>query len=140
MIRWRAAFVLTRVLAAVPVAASVPVLASAQEAFQLPSGNIHCAAFDGVLRCDVLQSTFRRPPRPRDCEQDFGDSVELGSRGPARMVCHGDTVADPKALVLGYGRAWQGRGLSCTASQAGLRCVNAEGRGFEMSRAALRLF
>ena len=33
--------------------------------------------------------------------------------------------------MLGYGRAWQGRGLSCTATQAGLRCVNAEGRGFE---------
>ena len=37
MIRWLAAFLL------------VPVLASAQEAFQLPSGNIHCAVFDGLL-------------------------------------------------------------------------------------------
>lgn len=127
MVRWCAAFLL------------LPVLASAQEAFQLPSGNIHCMTFDGSIRCDVLQSTYRRPPRPRDCEQAYGDSVELGPRGPALMVCHGDTVADPVSPILGYGRAWQGRGLSCTASQAGLRCINAEGRGFEMARGALRL-
>ncbi len=128
MIRWIAALVM------------LPVLASAQEAFQLPSGNIHCLAFEGTLRCDVLQSAFRRAPPPRDCEQDYGDAVELGPRGPARLVCHGDTVADRANPVLGYGRAWQGRGLSCTATQAGLRCVNAEGRGFDMARSRLTLF
>ena len=128
MIRWIAALVF------------LPVLASAQEAFQLPSGNIHCMAFERTLRCDVLAFSYRRPPRPRDCDLDYGDSVELGPRGPAQYVCHGDTVQDPKSPVLGYRRAWQGPGLSCTATQAGLRCVNAEGRGFEMSRARLRLF
>jgi hypothetical protein len=128
MIRWIAALVM------------LPVLASAQEAFQLPSGNIHCMAFEGTVRCDVLQSTYRRPPRPRDCDLDYGDSVELGPRGPARYVCHGDTVADPSSPVLGYGRAWQGSALSCTASPSGLRCVNAEGRGFEMARSRLILF
>lgn len=128
MIRWLAAFLM------------VPVLASAQEAFQLPSGNIHCAVFDGVLRCDALNITYRRPPRPRDCEQDYGDAVEIGIRGPARLICHGDTVANPAAPVLRYGSAWQGRGMACTATQAGLRCVNGDGRGFEMARGRLVVF
>ncbi len=128
MVRWLAAFLL------------VPVLASAQEAFQLPSGNIHCALYDGVLRCDVLEFTYRRPPRPPGCEEGWGSAIALGGKGPARVICHGDTVADPRNPVLGYGRAWQGPGMACTASQAGLRCVNGDGRGFEMARARLNLF
>lgn len=128
MIRWLAAFLL------------VPVLASAQEAFQLPSGNIHCAVFDGLLRCDVLNFTYPRPARPRGCEQDWGGAVELAGKGAAVLLCHGDTVANPAAPVLGYGRAWQGPGMACTATQAGLRCMNGDGRGFEMARARLRMF
>ena len=128
MVRWLAAMLL------------LPVVASAQEAFQLPSGNIHCAMYEGTLRCDVLQSTFPRPARPRDCEQDYGDAVELGGKGPAAMLCHGDTVANPASPVLGYGQAWQGPGMACTSARTGLRCVNGDGRGFEMSRARLRIF
>ncbi len=128
MVRWLAVFLL------------FPVLASAQEGFQLPSGNIHCMTFEGSIRCDVLQSTYPRPPRPLGCDLEYGDAVEVAPSGAARLVCHGDTVADPALPVLGYGRAWRGRGMSCTASQAGLRCVNAEGRGFELSRARMLVF
>jgi hypothetical protein len=128
MVRWLAALVL------------LPVLASAQEAFQLPSGNIHCAVNDGRLRCDVLNFAYQRPARPRNCDLDYGGAVDLGPRGAPALICHGDTVADPGAPVLGYGQAWQGRGMACTATPAMLRCVNAEGRGFEMARARLLLF
>ncbi len=128
MVRWIAVLVL------------LPVLASAQEAFQLPSGNIHCAVFDQRLRCDVLNFTYQRPPRPRSCDLDHGGAVGLGPRGAAALLCHGDTVANPMAPVLGYGQAWQGRGLTCTATQQALRCVNGEGRGFEMARARLLIF
>ena len=128
MVRWIAVLVL------------VPVLASAQEAFQLPSGNIHCMAFEGQLRCDALNFTYQRPPRPRGCDLDWGGAVGLGPRGAAALICHGDTVANPDAPVLGYGQAWQGPGMACTAAQNGLRCTNAEGHGFELARARLRLF
>lgn len=128
MFRWIAALVL------------VPVLASAQEAFQLPTGNIHCAVHDQRLRCDVLNFSYQRPPRPRSCDLDYGGAVGLAPRGAPELICHGDTVANPAAPVLGYGQAWQGGGMACTATQAGLRCVNAEGRGFEMARARLLLF
>lgn len=129
MIRWAAALL-----------AFAPVLASAQEAFQLPSGNIHCALHDGTLRCDVLQFSYARPPRPARCQEDWGGAVTLGSKGAAQVICHGDTVADPANPVLGYGHAWQGPGMACTAARTGLRCTNGDGRGFEMSRVRLRLF
>jgi hypothetical protein len=128
MIRWIAVFVL------------LPVLASAQEAFQLPSGTIHCAVFDQRLRCDVLNFIYQRPPRPRSCDLDYGGAVEMGPRGAPGLICHGDTVANPMAPVLGYGQAWQGGGMSCAATTQALRCVNGEGRGFEMARARLLLF
>lgn len=128
MVRWIAVFVL------------MPVLASAQEAFQLPSGNIHCAVYDGRLRCDVLNFAYQRPPRPRNCDLDYGGAVEMTPRGSPVLLCHGDTVANPMAPVLGYGQAWQGGGMACTATQQGIRCVNAEGRGFEMARSRLLLF
>jgi hypothetical protein len=118
----------------------LPVLASAQEAFQLPSGNIHCAVQEGRLRCDALNFTYQRPPRPRSCDLDYGGAVGLGPRGAPALICHGDTIANPMAPVLGYGQAWQGGGMSCTATPAMLRCVNAEGRGFEMARARLLFF
>jgi hypothetical protein len=128
MVRWIAVFVLA------------PVLALAQEGFQLPSGNIHCALWEGRLRCDALAFTYQRPPRPRGCDLDWGGAVEMGARGPAAVLCHGDTIANPAAPVLGYGQAWQGPGMACTAATTGLRCTNGEGRGFEMARARLRLF
>ncbi|CAH0306820.1 DUF6636 domain-containing protein [Roseomonas sp. CECT 9278] len=128
MVRWIAVLIL------------LPVLASAQEAFQLPSGNIHCAVHDGILRCDVLNFTYPRPPRPRGCDQDHGGAIGMRARGAPVLICHGDTVADPAAPVLGYGQAWQGRGLSCTATPQGVRCVNADGRGFELARARLLIF
>ncbi len=118
----------------------VPVVASAQEGFQLPSGNIHCALYDGILRCDVRSAFYPRPPRPRNCDLEWGDAVELRARGAATLLCHGDTVMEPGHPVLRYGTAWQGPGMTCTAAQTGLRCQNSEGRGFEMSRSALKRF
>ena len=123
-----------------PVLLALPTFAMAQDAFQLPSGNIRCGVWEGVLRCEAMQFSYRAPPRPADCEFEWGGAIELPRRGAAAPICHGDTVTDPKAPVLAYGAAWQGVGQSCTATPQGLRCVNAEGRGFEMARARLRLF
>lgn len=128
MIRWVAAFFL------------FPVLASAQQAFQLPSGNIHCVSYAGELRCDIIEFSYRRPPPPPGCEEGWGSAITLGAKGPARVICHGDTVANEAHPVLGYGQAWQGPGMACTAARTGLRCTNGDGRGFEMSRARLRFF
>lgn len=118
----------------------VPVLASAQEAFQLPSGNIHCQLWEATLRCEIRSYSYAYPAKPAECEADWGGAVTLDAKGGARMICYGDTITNPSHPVLGYGRAWQGPGMGCVASTVGLRCTNGAGRGFEMARATLRLF
>ncbi len=71
MIRWIAALV------------TLPVLASADEGFQLPPANIRCLAVGGAPGCDVTETAYCRP-------RVGGDSVE---RGPARLV--GGAADDP---------------------------------------------
>lgn len=118
-------------------------VASAQSGFQSPSGNIYCQQFEeGDLRCDIGQYSYRAPRPPRRCEGALGSggSVGLTERGPAEMLCVSDTVADPGLPRLPYGRTWQGKGLSCASSESGVRCTNAAGRGFLLSRARLELF
>jgi hypothetical protein len=105
-----------------------------------PSGNIGCAYFaagGGVpasLRCDIRSGLRPKPPRPPRCELDYGDSYELRSSGRATIVCHGDTVFDPRAQVLAYGRTWTRAGFRCTSRTSGLRCTNRAGHGFLLSR------
>ena len=38
----------------------LPLVASAQEVFQLPSAKIHCALIQGELFCEVLAFTYAR--------------------------------------------------------------------------------
>ena len=120
--------------------------AAAQDnTFRSPSGNIGCFAYDedGVagLRCDIAKIAGRPLRRPADCDLDFGQAFAVRSdsrRGAA--ICHGDTVLDPNARALPYGRTWRWRDLSCASSPAGLRCANAKGAGFEISREKQRVF
>ena len=67
MIRWIAALVI------------LPVLASADEGFQLPPRNIRCLTVGGAPGCDVTESAYCRP---RDC----GGSVERGPARPATFL------------------------------------------------------
>jgi hypothetical protein len=117
--------------------------AAAQEVFfQTPSGNIHCAIFDGtwpVARCDLRDFTASFA-RPADCDLDWGHAFEVHADGPAQPVCAGDTVAVPDAPVLGYGTSTTYGGITCTSAQTGLTCTNAEGRGFRLSKARQSLF
>lgn len=118
-----------------------PAIASAQETFQLPSGNIHCGWQGASLRCDILSYTFAPAPRPRDCTMTWGNSVEIGPTGSVKLLCNPDGVMNPGSAVLEYyDRPWRRDGIDCVARPTGLRCSNADGRGFEMSRARLRMF
>ena len=121
----------------------MPVVASAQATFQLPSGNIQCAVYASdrsSLICTVRGFSYAIPPRPPNCDINWGNVVMLGGTGPARLICAGDPGEARYDPVLRYGQAWQGPGMTCTSAQTGLRCQNAEGRGFEMARARLRFF
>lgn len=111
---------------------------------QTPSGNIHCQLFNDdkqtSLRCDIGQIATR-PPRPADCELDWGSAFEISVRGNnAQRICHGDTVMDKSLPVLGYGGIWQRDGFTCTSDQGGLTCFNADRHGFSLSKAKQNIF
>jgi Family of unknown function (DUF6636) len=109
--------------------------------FRTPSGNIGCVyspaalGTKAALRCDIRSGIQPKPTRPKGCDLDYGDSYELRRARRAILVCHGDTAIDPRAPVLRYGNTWRRNGITCRSRATGLRCSNASGHGFFMSRA-----
>ena len=108
-------------------------------AFVLPSGNIGCIGDRATIRCDILHHAYRAPRRPRNCDLDYGDSVSMGARDRPSLNCHGDTAVDPRGRHLAYGAAFRNGPFTCRASLAGLRCTNAAGHGWFLSRSRLTL-
>jgi hypothetical protein len=122
-----------------------PAAAQDQAQFRSPTGNIHCFMFAGDgdwwgARCDILEATRSFAVPPADCDLDWGHAFEVPARGAAGPVCAGDTVADPGAPVLGYGRSVSIGGVICTSEQTGMTCQNRQGHGFSLSRARQRVF
>ena len=105
--------------------------------FRMPSGNIYCAELTGVratLRCDIRSGVKPLPPKPASCRFDWGAGFTMGRRGRARVSCVSDSVYNPSARVLRYGTTWRRDGFVCVSRPAGLRCRNASGHGFFLSR------
>ena len=128
-------------LLAALVAAATSAAAQQPSGFKSPTGNIHCQSFESEVRCDIAQLSSPIPPKPRDCELDWGRAfaVAANSRSGAR-ICHGDTAMDDSLPVLAYGGVWRRGGLTCTSEQTGVTCSNPQGHGFSISRAVQRLF
>lgn len=108
-------------------------------AFRTPSGNIGCVFASGLgaapnLRCDIRSRLRPQPPKPPGCDLDWGDSFELNRTGRAHLTCHGDTAILPRSRVLRYGTTWKRAGFACTSRVNGLRCTNASGHGFFLSK------
>jgi hypothetical protein len=113
-------------------------------AFQTPSKQIACVYARGEgepsrLRCDVAEPVAP-PKRPASCELDWGHAFGLGVKSKARRLCAGDTVLDPKAPVLAYGKTKRYGPYTCTARTSGLRCGTRAGHGFVLSRQSQKLF
>ncbi len=127
----RLALLLTLVL---PVAASAGT--TSFTFFQTPSHNIACAysSSPANLRCDIRTGLKPPPGKPRSCMNDWTFGFQMGPRGAARTVCAGDTVFSPSARVVRYGTTWRGGSLSCASKRTGLRCRNASGHGFFLSK------
>src|SRR3954451_1577312 len=135
---------------AAPLAAAfVPaaVVAAAKDTYvtlQTPSKKIGCAytRFDGEspqLRCDVAV-VDHAPARPKSCDLDYGNAFGLGTTGRAERLCVGDTVRDPKAKVLAYGRTRHLGLFTCISRTTGLTCKSRAGHGFVLSRERQKLF
>ena len=52
----------------------------------------------------------------------------------SRLIHVTDTLGDPKAPVLGYGKTKRVGPFTCTSRRTGLSCHNRNGHGFTVSR------
>jgi hypothetical protein len=111
--------------------------------FQSPTGGIRCEFSApkntrASLRCDV-NSDNPLPPRPKDCKGDWGWTFGMSARGGAQQECVFDAF-DSSGSTLRYAATYSERGIACTSRPAGMRCLNADGHGFELSRERQRTF
>src|SRR3954469_3131480 len=114
--------------------------ASAAVSFHSPTGNIRCVIAARVLtRCEITERDWRPPPKPRSCEFDWGNTLEVGLRGRGRFGCVSDAVEPGRELPYGESVArarFRGR-----SRRSGVRCVNPRnGHGFALSRERVRRF
>src|SRR4051794_8059874 len=70
----------------------VPALVGTGDVFFVsPSKNIGCSLSDSGARCDIGDRTWAPPPKPPDCDVDFGQGVTVVGTSPATLTCAGDT-------------------------------------------------
>ena len=108
--------------------------------FVSPSGTVACMLESDYVRCDIMDRDWAPPPRPADCEFDYGQGIAISDSGPAEFVCAGDTAFGSDE-VLPYGESMSSGPMRCESSEPGVTCRNGEtGAGFFLSRQSYRLF
>ena len=109
--------------------------------FSSPSGNIGCSLSGTGAVCEIAQHSFAAPPKPADCDLDYGTMVAVGAAETASFLCHGDTAFLQDAPVLDYGAQMSNGRLVCSSTRTAMACSTLDGtHGFELSRAAYRLY
>ena len=108
--------------------------------FISPTGNVACMIEPSWARCDIIDRDWSLPPRPADCEFDYGQGISLNAGGPAEFVCAGDTAFGPDE-VLPYGSSKVAGALRCESAESGITCRDGQtGHGFSIAREAYRIF
>jgi hypothetical protein len=121
-----------RVILALALLLAFPAGASASFfQFRSPTGRIGCAFESGgglkpIVRCEWARSNDR--------------AVWLGVRGRAHRLKISDTVRDPNAKVLHYGKSARFHGIKCTSRRRGMTCRNRSHHGFTVSVQRRRFF
>jgi hypothetical protein len=107
--------------------------------FATPSGNILCAMnADSGVRCDIGEVEWTPPPKPADCEFDWGSHLQLEEE--ASFACVSDTPFDEQPEVVPYGTSVRQGIYTCEVERSGVTCRNTEtGAGFEVSRGGYEL-
>lgn len=134
---------LCAVAAGLVLGAVQPAAAQDYIAFRSPTGNIGCAIWTGQgagARCDLRQLTRSYRKRPAGCDLEWGSSFAVDARGPGYLPCVGDTVFDPNAFTLGYGKSVSLGNITCTSQETGMTCTNSQGHGFTVRKARQRVF
>jgi hypothetical protein len=110
--------------------------------FQSPSANIGCAAVNGdvvEVRCDIRNHDWKSPPKPANCELDYGGGLVIRAGATAEFVCAGDTTLN-NGPILKYGETNRVGSIPCKSTEAGMTCLDDEtGRGFFLSRQSYKL-
>jgi hypothetical protein len=108
--------------------------------FVSPTGNVSCMIDADFARCDIIDRDWSPPPRPADCEFDYGQGISLAPGEQAEFVCAGDTAFGADE-VLPYGQSITAGVLRCESAQSGITCRDVpSGHGFSISLQAYRLF
>jgi hypothetical protein len=108
--------------------------------FIAPSGNVACMIDADWARCDIIDHDWAPPPRPTDCELDYGGGISLAPGQQPQFVCAGDTVFGPDD-VLPYGESITAGVLQCESAETVITCRDSQTRhGFSISRQACQLF
>ena len=109
-------------------------------AFTSPSGNVGCIIDPEFVRCDIKERDWEPPPRPADCEFDYGQGLNMSAGEEAEFNCVGDTaLSDSKPLA--YGASISAGTLRCDSAESGITCRDdATGHGFTIAREAYELF
>lgn len=118
----------------------------ALDAFQSPSGNLHCR-FERTdpygVSCELLEGRVK-PAAGDKCPSVVGVKTvgRIEMQGASlRAVCNTDTIIDPADEVLAYGQAVVAGRFSCIIEEIGVTCVAADDqRGFFLARGVYRLF
>ncbi len=108
--------------------------------FTSPSGNVGCFIDAHYARCDVLERDWTPPPRPADCEFDYGQGIGLSPGEEPEFVCAGDTALGG-GEPLAYGESISAGVLRCDSAESGITCRDTKsGHGFAIAREAYRVF
>ncbi len=108
--------------------------------FISPTGNVACMIDADWARCDIIDRDWSPPPRPADCEFDYGQGISLAPGESAQFVCAGDTAFGTDE-VLPYGDSITAGVLRCESADAGITCRDAQtSHGFSISQQAYQLF
>lgn len=108
--------------------------------FVSPTGNVACMIAADLARCDIIDHEWSAPPRPADCEYDYGHGIAVQPGKTGYFVCAGDTTFGPDT-VLAYGDSMTSGPMRCESEKSGITCRDLEsGHGFSISLQAFQVF
>ena len=119
-------------LTAVFLSASATAASASSKSFQTPSHNIRCLYMSTQgpgpwIRCDVLSLN--------------DTAFRIDKRHKGRRIHVTDTVAEPGAKVLRYGKSLRVGPFTCRSRTSGLTCRSrTSGHGFTISRQRQKRF
>lgn len=110
----------------------LPNTARAMDGFVLPSRNIYCLFYSGVLSCDIIQRRWANwGCEDRGC---WGTRFQLRQRGSSEAIRSSDSMAGSNWPVLAYGRSLRRGSIQCLSETQGLTCMNDTGGKLHLNR------